>query len=112
MAKQIGISVVFFLMENEKWDFETDQPKLYGLKYYIASGEERTRYNCRKHVKVLHELKQRTESTHSTRGKYDRAIKGLFPIFDHDTQEFRSIGAAHIVYFRNHGSKEWLSIKN
>lgn len=112
MSKQISITEVFFLMENEKWDFDSDEPKLYGLKYVNAKGEFRTRYNVRKHVKNIHTLKQRKETTHSTRGNYDRAIKGLFMIDDHDTNETRDIGAAQIVYFRNHGSKTWLQIKN
>lgn len=116
MSKAVSIYNVFFLMENEAWDFDANQPKLYGLKYYNKDGELRTRYNVRKHVGNVHELKQRQEkqieTSHSSRGQYDRAIKGLFPIWDTDTEEYRSIMAAQIVYFRNHGSKEWRPIKN
>ncbi len=112
MSRAISIYEVFSLMESEAWCLERDQPKEYGLKYVNQSGEIRIRDRVRKHVKTVQSLMQRTESTHSNRGKYDRAIKGLFPVYDMDTQEHRSLGAAQIIYFRNHGTKEWLQIKN
>ena len=112
MAREISITEVFQLMNNDAWDWETNTPKTFGLKYYNSKGEQRTRYNCRKNVKQIHQLKQRRETTHSSRGKYDHAIKGLVLIYDQDTEEHRSVSASQIVYFRNHGEKEWLGIKN
>lgn len=106
----ISITEVFQLMNNESWDWDKNQPKTYGLKYYTADGSLRIRYNCRKNVKNIHQLKQQT--THSERGKYDRAIKGLVQIYDEDTDEHRSVQAAQIVYFRNHGESKWIKIKN
>lgn len=112
MSRAISIYEVFSLMESEAWDYDNDRPKEYGLKYVNRSGEIRIRDRVRKHVKTVHALKQRAESTHSNRGKYDRAIKGLFPVYDMDTQEHRSLMASQIIYFRDHGTKEWLQIKN
>lgn len=110
MLLEISISEALALMNNEGWDWDIDQPKTYGLKYYGKDGGIRIRYNCRKNVKNIHQLKQK--STHSERGKYDRAIKGLVQIYDEDTNDHRSIQAAQIVYFRNHGTDKWIRIKN
>jgi hypothetical protein len=109
---QVSVTEIFQLMNNDAWDWDLEKPKTYGLKYYTESGELRIRYNCRKNVKNIHHLKQRGESTHSERGKWDRAIKGLVQIYDEDTQEHRAIQAAQIVYFRNHGETKWIPIKN
>lgn len=112
MSHAVSIYEVFSLMESEAWDHETGKPKEYGLRYVNSKGEIRTRDRVRKQVKTLRSLMQKSESTHSDRAGYDRAIKGLFPIIDLDTEEHRSIMAAQIIYFRNHGTKEWLKIKN
>lgn len=112
MNQDISVTEIFRLMNEETWDFDRDEPKTYGLKYVNSKGEMNTRYNCRKNVKTIHQLKQRVESTHSTRPNYDRAIKGLVHIYDHDTDEHREIMASQILYFRNHGSKTWNPIKN
>lgn len=112
MVKEISITEVFQRMNSDAWDFEKDCPKTFGLQYYTAEGTKSIRYNCRKNVKNIHQLKQKTEYTHSTRGKYDHAIKGLVLIYDQDTEEHRSVFAAEIVYFRNHGETSWSRIKN
>lgn len=109
---EIGVTQIFQLMNNEGWDWDRDEPKTYGLKYVTSKGLIRTRYNCRKNVKNIHTLKQKRDTTHSNRHNYDRAIKGLVQIYDEDTQEYRDISAANIIYFRNHGESRWLRIKN
>lgn len=112
MSKAISVYEVFSLMSSEAWDYDNDRPKEFGFKYVNSKGELRMRARIRKHVRTAKALKQKAESTHSSRGNYDRAIKGLFMIYDLDTDENRDIQASQIMYFRNHGSKEWLPIKN
>lgn len=114
MSNAISIVDALNLMNNDAWDWEKDIPKTFGFKYVSKDGQIRTRYNCRKNVKNLHLLKQRHDPnpTHSNRGRYNRAPKGLVLLYDVDTEEYRDISLAQIIYFRNHGSKQWLKIKN
>lgn len=96
-------------MLNDTWDYDKDQVKTYGLRYYVPSGEMHERYNCRKSVK---NPKQKAEENISRRGKSDKRFSGVVQIYDNDTSEFRDIPVAQIVYFRPYESKEWIRIKN
>jgi hypothetical protein len=109
MQNQIIDIATALRMMNDTYDYDKDQVKTYGLKYYVPSGERHERFNCRKNVR---HPKQRADESLTRRGKSDKRFAGVVQIFDHDTSEIRDIPVSQIVYFRMYQSTQWLKIKN
>lgn len=93
-------------ISSDTYDEALGCAKTYGLRFISGDGF-REYYNVRKNVK---EPRHQEKKNSDNRGKSNKKMFGLVPVYDEDRKVFRDIKYANILAFRDYKSDKWIRV--